>query len=124
MFALDCGSYESRWLHSQGAPVAEVIPSDAAIIAYTLVAVPKNAPHPNAARLWVNYLLTQEAEGILYQVKGPDNPFVPGSKTMDEMKAVQDQHATFLEVSTEFSQKYQAETAPVKQDLIKMFTNR
>jgi iron(III) transport system substrate-binding protein len=124
LFALDCGSYESQWLHAQGAPVAEVIPADAPILTWSYVAIPKNAPHPNAAKLWVNYLMSAGAQDILFQTKGPDNPYVPGSKTVDQMKAVENSGGKFTDVSVEFTQKYAQATTKPYQDIIKLFTTK
>ncbi len=106
LFALDCGTYESEWLHRQGVPVADVIPSDVPMISWSYVSVPKNAPHPNAAKLWVNYLLSPAAQKILVDTKGPDNPYVPGSTTAEQMKTLEAKGVKFIDYSVDFTHKY------------------
>ncbi|HEX6513163.1 MAG TPA: ABC transporter substrate-binding protein, partial [Chloroflexota bacterium] len=49
VFALDCGASDALRAKQKGAPLAQVIPTDAAALVYWYMGVPKNAAHPNAA---------------------------------------------------------------------------
>jgi ABC-type Fe3+ transport system substrate-binding protein len=52
--------------------------------------VPKGVAHPNAAKLFVNYMASREAQDLLYQNSFADTHFVAGSKTaklIDDVKA-------------------------------------
>jgi ABC-type Fe3+ transport system substrate-binding protein len=52
-------------MRAKGAPLDHVIPSDVALLSYWYLSVPKNAAHPNAARLFVDYMLGREAQDLL-----------------------------------------------------------
>jgi iron(III) transport system substrate-binding protein len=53
-------------LKKDGAPVDYAI--EETVVKTQVMAVFKNAPHPNAARLWVNFMLTKPAQEIIRQV--------------------------------------------------------
>ena len=46
------------------------------------------AAHPNAAKLWVNYLLSREGQDTLYQYDFQDAQQVPGSKTAPQLETL------------------------------------
>jgi ABC-type Fe3+ transport system substrate-binding protein len=54
----------------KGAPVANLTPRDFLVKNYTYLAVPKNAPHPNAGTLFVTFMLTPEGQAILSNTWG------------------------------------------------------
>ncbi len=49
----------------KGAPVKWIAPSDGAIYALISQSVVRNAPHPNAAKLWANFQIGPEAQRAL-----------------------------------------------------------
>jgi len=77
----DCSSQTARMLKEKGAPVNFYIPRDAAQIRYYYLAIPKNSPHPNAAVLFVLYMLSQPGQTLFYDAMRMDNDMLPGSKT-------------------------------------------
>ncbi|MBV9101363.1 MAG: ABC transporter substrate-binding protein [Candidatus Dormibacteraeota bacterium] len=79
IFAPDCGDNAARRLQAQGAPIGEVLPTDGSFITNTYLAIPATAPHPNAARLWVNYLLSRQAQDILWKSDFMDSSAISGS---------------------------------------------
>jgi iron(III) transport system substrate-binding protein len=48
----------------EGLPLKTVVPSEGAVYVLYQTAVFKNAPHPNAARLFMDFLLSDEAQSI------------------------------------------------------------
>jgi len=80
-FVEDCSSQGPRMLREKGAPVNFYIPSDAAQIRYYYLAIPKNSPHPNAAALFVLFMLSPAGQTIFYNDMRMDNDMLPGSKT-------------------------------------------
>lgn len=84
VFAIDCGA--NHGLVKQGAPIGHVIPTDGALESFFWGSVPKNAAHPANAQLFINYLLTHQAQQVLYQYEGADLSLLSGSKTAQEMK--------------------------------------
>ena len=77
----------------KGNPIAIVYPSDGSILVQTPSAVMKNAPHPNAARLFMEFLLSAEFSQVLvkarYETMRPDVKPLPGVKPVSEIKTIQ-----------------------------------
>lgn len=80
---------ESR---DKGNPVAVVYPEDGAILMVSPTGILKNAPAPNAARLFVEYLLSRDCNEIVVKMRQDSvNKFVkplPGAKSLAEVKTV------------------------------------
>ncbi|HLH25762.1 MAG TPA: extracellular solute-binding protein [Chloroflexota bacterium] len=104
LFAIDCGA-EWRSAAAKGAPLGHVIPADAALLVYWYVGVPKNAPHPNAAKLFINYMLGREGQDILFDTELVDHPLVAGSKSASEIEALQARGVRPTEADVAFYQR-------------------
>lgn len=85
MLVLDCGTFSVHQLAAKGAPIAGVIPLDAAIEAFSHMGVPKTAAHPNLAKLYVNAVLSEEGQKILYSMDYADETDLPGSQEATEL---------------------------------------
>jgi iron(III) transport system substrate-binding protein len=96
-FAIDCGDYEARQRARLGQPLGHVIPTEGAALRYWVAGVPLTAPHPNAARLFLAYLLTREGQDFVWAHDGTDAYRVPGSKIAEVVRHYQDQGVKFLE---------------------------
>ena len=76
----------------KGKPLAINYPTDGAILVATPAAVVKNAPHPNAARLFMEFLLGPEFNEILvkarYESMRADVKPLPGAKSITEVKII------------------------------------
>jgi iron(III) transport system substrate-binding protein len=105
IFALDCSQSNAIATKEKGAPVAFVIPSDAALLLYIYIAVPRTAPHPNAAKLWVNYMLSREVQDFLFESEFVDSHLVEGSKTAQEIERLQATGVKFFVSNIEFIQQ-------------------
>jgi iron(III) transport system substrate-binding protein len=85
----DAGTLLSR---DKGNPLSVSYPEDGALLMVSPTGIPKNAPAPNAAKLFVEFLLDREAAEI--QVKDRSQVVVkgvrplPGAKAMDEIKLI------------------------------------
>ncbi|HLH22171.1 MAG TPA: ABC transporter substrate-binding protein [Chloroflexota bacterium] len=103
--ALDCSQSDTYKAKAQGAPLDYVVPTDAPLLLYLYVGVPKTAPHPNAAKLWVNYLLTREAQDVLYATNFQDLHLLPGSKTKNDLADVERANVKPTLITLEFLQR-------------------
>ena len=77
---------------SRGNPIGVVYPSDGAAIIVSPSAVMANAPHPNAARLYVEFLLSEphaklSSEGHRVPVR-TGTPVAPGDRPLSDVKVV------------------------------------
>jgi ABC-type Fe3+ transport system substrate-binding protein len=105
LFGLDCGNFDARRFQAQGAPLDHVIPSDAAILFHWYMTVPRNAAHPAAAKLFINYMLGREAQGYVFEKHYSDQPLVAGSKAVAELEKAQAAGARFTPVDVAFYQR-------------------
>jgi iron(III) transport system substrate-binding protein len=79
IFGLDCGDHETRLRQRKGIPIASIYPREGTQLSYIAPAVPNTAAHPNAARLFIAFILTREAQDILWEQVAQDSDLVPGS---------------------------------------------
>jgi iron(III) transport system substrate-binding protein len=85
---------------SKGNPMAVVYPTDGSVLCIGPSGVLANAPHPNAARLFMNWLLSKECGQVLsdnFQTPVRDDiPPKPGAKPLSEVKVL---HLTTEEIA-------------------------
>jgi putative spermidine/putrescine transport system substrate-binding protein len=74
---------KAKYTDGLGDAVAVVIPKEASAAAPYAISLVKNAPHPNAAKLWLNFIMTEMGQGIFAQ--GFVRPAVPGVKIPDSV---------------------------------------
>lgn len=86
LFALDCGDFEVKRQVAKGAPLAHVIPEDAALAVFFYTGVPKTAAHPNLAKLYINLMMSEVGQKILYDATYSDLHTLPGSRTAADLK--------------------------------------
>jgi iron(III) transport system substrate-binding protein len=76
----------------KGNPLAIQYPDDGAILVSTPSGILKNAPHPNAAKLFMEFLLGPEFNVILaeahYETMRADVKPLPGAKSVAEIKVI------------------------------------
>jgi iron(III) transport system substrate-binding protein len=76
----------------KGNPLAVIYPTDGALLMVSPTGIPKNAPSPNAGKLYLEFLLSKEAGEVqaknhdLSVVKGVAPP--PGAKPLEQIKVV------------------------------------
>jgi iron(III) transport system substrate-binding protein len=110
VLALDCGNSNANRAQAAGAPIGHVIPSDAPLIAVRYMSVPKNARHPNAAKLWINYILSREGQDILFQTDFVDHYLVAGSKSASRIAELRATGVTFTTIDVDFVQRNDMES--------------
>jgi iron(III) transport system substrate-binding protein len=72
----DGNEYNALIVKAQGAPVAVVYPSEGTPLVSGSAGVMKDAPHPNAARLFISFLFSREGQQLLVD-KGHLRSFHP-----------------------------------------------
>src|SRR5262249_19807354 len=77
---MDCTGQDALQWKEEGAPLDQMMPLDAAQQRYYYFAVPKNAQHPNAAKLYSIFLMTEEGQKLSYETWKTDLHSFPGSK--------------------------------------------
>lgn len=120
MLVMDCGSYETRRQAAQGAPLGEVIPSDAATVGFWYMGVPLTSAHPNLAKLFIGAILSEEGQRIEYSLDYTDNYALPGSQSVAEVDALRAQGVEPLKVDVQFVLSHPEDEA-LATDVAKIF---
>src|SRR5262249_31775755 len=91
----DGGEYVALLLKEKGDPIEIVYPSEGTPLVVGPNAVFKNAPNPNAARLFQSYMLSAEGQQVLIDTAGmhsahPMTKEKPGRKSLSQIKLMKD----------------------------------
>ncbi|MBV9119142.1 MAG: ABC transporter substrate-binding protein [Chloroflexi bacterium] len=108
VFVFDCNQAFAHQAKQAGQPVDFAVLNDAAILLYQYLAVPKNSAHPSTAKLWVNYLLSPDAQSILRKDDYTDSHFVAGSVAAQDIATAQAAGAKFITDDAAFVQRNDA----------------
>jgi ABC-type Fe3+ transport system substrate-binding protein len=120
---MDCTGQDALLWQEKGAPVAQLMPLDAAQQRYYYFAVPKNAPHPNAAKLLTIFLLTEEGQRLVYDTWKIDLHFMPGSRMGAMIADYQKRNVKFKEVTVQWWSEH-PEIDATRSELIKILTSK
>ena len=120
---MDCTGQDAMQWKDKGAPLEQIMPSDAAQERYYYLAVPKNSPHPNAAELFALFILTPEGQKLAYDTWKTDLHMLPGSHMGKVVDDAQKQGVKFKEVTVEWQLQH-PEIDAEKSELIKILTTK
>ena len=88
-FVTDCGGGSMIKAAMHGAPIKRVVAPDVPLISYFYYSVPKNAPHPAAAKLLIVYLHTPQGQKDEWEVQQNDVHLYPESHQIGAIQAVE-----------------------------------
>ena len=120
---MDCSGQSAFIWKEKGAPIDQMIPHDAAQIRYYYMMVPKNAAHPNAAKLLAAFQSTRKAQEILWETDRTDLHLYEGSRIANKVKDLRSQGVKLTEVSTDWIIAH-PETTKTKRAAIKILTTK
>jgi iron(III) transport system substrate-binding protein len=124
VLALACSQNGAMEEKHKGAPIEFLIPADAPLLVPLYAAVPKHAAHPNAAKLWINYLMSREAQDVVYEINGADNHEVPGSKAAKDLEHFQGAGLKFTRIDIAFYENNDERLGPVRDELQRILTRQ
>ena len=77
---------------SRGNPLTLIYPEDGSLLVLSPSGIPKNAPHPNAAKLWLEFAGSPEFSKVTAQYFNlplrTDVPPPPGARPLDQIKLI------------------------------------
>jgi ABC-type Fe3+ transport system substrate-binding protein len=106
MMVMDCGSYYVRLEKARGAPLEHVILDDGTTISFFYWGVPRNASHPNLAKLFINMAMSEEGQKVVYRVYQTDHYALPGSQSAAELSGLKAKGIVPLRVDAQFVAKH------------------
>jgi ABC-type Fe3+ transport system substrate-binding protein len=86
MMALGNASNVTR-ARAQGAPLEFAVPADSAVVRFIYLGVPRNAAHPNLAKLFIHLVLSEEGQRASYAIGYQDHHALPGSQFGGDLQA-------------------------------------
>src|SRR5262249_23326902 len=120
---MDCTGQDALQWKEKGAPLEQMMPLDAAQQRYYYFAVPKNAQHPNAAKLYSIFLMTEEGQKLSYETWKTDLHSFPGSKMGKMVDDYAKLGVKFKEVTVGWYNQH-PEIDAGKSELIKILTTK
>jgi len=119
MLVLDCGSFFVRQAQAQGAPLGHVIPEDSGLMGFLHLGVPRHSARPNLGKLFVNTVLSEEGQKIVYETYFTDHPDLPGSQSAAELSELKAKAIDVLRVDARFVAE-RPDTGPLAEELVKI----
>jgi iron(III) transport system substrate-binding protein len=107
----DGNEYNAFLLQAQGAPIAIVYPSEGTPLVSGSAGVMKDAPHPNAARLFISFLFSRDGQQLLVDAGHlrsfhPDIKEPKGRVPLSKIKTLTSDPAAQAKAIPEIKQKY------------------
>jgi ABC-type Fe3+ transport system substrate-binding protein len=102
LFALACSQSNAYELRARGAPVDIVLAADAPFLIPLYLGVPRNAAHPNAAKLWIDYALSPEVQRQFGELDHQDLHLLEGSKTAQQLEQLRAAGVRFAVADVDF----------------------
>jgi iron(III) transport system substrate-binding protein len=102
MFAMDCGDYYARRDKQRGAPLEQSVLEDGATTSFFYWGIPRNAAHPNLAKLWINTAMSEEGQRLIYSLWATDHRLLPGSQTAAPINALKARGVEILDIDAEY----------------------
>jgi ABC-type Fe3+ transport system substrate-binding protein len=120
---MDCTGQDALQWQEKGAPVGQMMPLDAAQQRYYYFAIPRNAQHPNAAKLYTLFTMTNEGQKLSYDTWKTDLHFLAGSKMGKMVDDYKKLGVKFKEVTVNWYAQH-PEIDAAKSELIKILTTK
>jgi ABC-type Fe3+ transport system substrate-binding protein len=122
MFVMS-NTHSTRQLQRQGAPVGFVIPPDAAVAGFLHLGVPRNSAHPNLARLFVNTVVSEEGQRVVWDLYAADHHGLPGSQSGAEIAELKAKGSGIFDLDVKLVSE-RPEISQLRVDLEKIVTQR
>jgi iron(III) transport system substrate-binding protein len=119
MLVVVSGQHDVLPLKAQGAPIDLAIPNDGATYVAEYAVIPKTAPHPNLAKLYINMLLSEEGQKIMYKHTFLDHAEVPGSQGAARVESLRQSGIQFFRADVQFELDH-PEKVKLKDELVAM----
>jgi ABC-type Fe3+ transport system substrate-binding protein len=103
MLVMDSGSNQVLRQRASGAPLGHVIPDDAATVGFLYLGIPRNSARPNLGKLFVNTVLSEEGQRLVYETSFADHIALPGSQSALELADLTARGIKPLEIDVQFA---------------------
>jgi ABC-type Fe3+ transport system substrate-binding protein len=112
-----------KQLAATGAPVASLVPEDVAQVGTMYLGVPRNSAHPNLAKLYINAVMSEPGQRVLYETYYADHYQLPGSQSAAELTELTSKGVQIQKVNIPFINEH-PELPEVARDLQNILRER
>jgi ABC-type Fe3+ transport system substrate-binding protein len=84
----DCGGSDAWRAKAKGAPVDQVVATDFVQLRFFYLGIPKNAPDPNAAKVFITYMMSPEGQRFSWETWREDLHTFPESHVGQQLAAL------------------------------------
>jgi ABC-type Fe3+ transport system substrate-binding protein len=102
MLVLDGGGHQVRKQQARGAPLGHVIPQDAGTVASLHMGVPRNSSRPNLAKLFINMVMSEAGQKVVFETHFTDHHELLGSQSAAGLAQLKSKGIDLLKVDVEF----------------------
>jgi iron(III) transport system substrate-binding protein len=106
MLVLDGGGHQVRRQLLKGAPLGHVIPEDAATMSFGYMGVTRTSAHPNLAKLFINMVMSEEGQKVVFETHFADHHELPGSQSAAALGDLTAKKANLLRMDIDFVMKH------------------
>jgi ABC-type Fe3+ transport system substrate-binding protein len=85
LFAVLMSTHSAKQYQIRGAPLAAMIPEDVAQVNMLHLGVPQHSGHPNLGKLFINAMLSEQGQRVLYDIYRTDHFQLPGSQSAADL---------------------------------------
>jgi ABC-type Fe3+ transport system substrate-binding protein len=79
-----------------------VVPEDGATVGFLLFGVPRNSAHANAAKLFINTVMSEQGQKIVYETHFTDHHELHGSQSARTLESLKARGAEPLKIDVRF----------------------
>lgn len=120
---MDCTGQDALIWQERGAPIAQMMPLDAAQKRYYYITVPKHAQHPAAATLFGLFIMSPEGQKLAYETWKTDLHLFKGSHMSKTIAEYEAKKVPFKEVTVAWWLQH-PEIDQRRKELIKIITSK
>lgn len=123
LLVMGAGAQHVRLLQTKGAPVGQVIPEDGGTVSFIHLGVPRNAIHPNLGKLFVNTVMSEAGQRLIYDVYFTDHHELPGSQSAVLLTDLKAKGVDLLRIDVEFVSEH-PEMEKLRLELVKILREK
>lgn len=115
----DCGGSDAMLAKATGAPVDQAMATDFVQIRFFYMGVPKNSASPNAAKVFISYMLSPEGQKLAWDTWGGDLHSFSESNIRKPLEALKEKGATPRVLDIKWTNEH-PETGAAREKILKV----
>jgi ABC-type Fe3+ transport system substrate-binding protein len=97
MFVMS-NTHSARHYMRKGAPIGYALPPDGAVAGFGHLGIPRNSARPNLGKLFINVVMTEEGQRVIWETYAADNHKLPGSGSAPEVAELKAQGSGIFDI--------------------------